>query len=260
LTAAPDDPPLALYLRFRDVRRSRPVDGEMMPYDWVSLPNPIGPMWLAYGLMVEEFARELANIVNEFTRHVRDLDAWAEVVTGLSDSEKLEAAISFINPVATVAVTLPAVIKSRFAFAAAHLCHQANQAKDSAWVDDFPLDEDIWPSTPDTYGKPWPAWRKLKPRLDALNSKAFQQATRDFRNTYNHRFSPRFVIGRTQMVTRRRAPSGQVSYAIGEQPPLDLKQIAGLLASERDRVYAAFRAFRALVTEQTSAIAAKPSV
>ncbi len=250
----------ALYPMFRAARAALPADGRAMPYGWVELPKTLGANWMAYGLMADEFARELANTLNALTRYVRDLQASAGVVDPLTDRQKLEATISFIAPVATVALNLPAVIKARFGFAAAHLCHQANQLKASDWRDDLPFDSEIWPHTAEAFGKPWRNWRGLKRRLDAINSKRFQAATHDFRNTYNHRFSPRFVIGETQPVQRRASSDGRVSYAIGGQPALDLAVIAGLLGEERDRCYAAYEAFQALVREHAGGIAARPGV
>ena len=62
----------------------------------------------------------------------------------MDDNEKMAVTHEFIDVLATNAVNLPYVIKSRFAFATAHLCHQANMTRDFAsWQDDLPLDVEI---------------------------------------------------------------------------------------------------------------------
>jgi hypothetical protein len=171
----------------------------------------------------------------------------------------MAATHEFIDTLATSAVTLPYVVKSRFGFAAAHLCHQANILKDPKhWVDDLPLDGDIFPHTADKYGKLWKGYKKLKKAQDRIGAKDFQDATRNFRNTYNHRFSPRFVIGMTQMVTRHvDKATGRVCYGFGGCDPLDLVLVTTQLEREQQLFYAAFEAFQEMVREHESAIAAQ---
>ena len=79
--------------------------------------------------------------------------------------------------------------------------------------------------------------------------------TDDFRNTYNHGFSSRFVVGMTAMV-KREVIGGRVSYAFGGTDPLTVAEVANLLAVERDHCYRAFEAFQELVEEQIAAIVA----
>ena len=91
---------------------------------------------------------------------------------------------------------VPYVIRSRFIFAAAHLSHQANQSKAvGGWKDDLPLDGEINFSEADATGAPWRAWSKLKPKLERIGNRTYQARTANFRNLYNHRFSPRIVFG-----------------------------------------------------------------
>jgi hypothetical protein len=238
--------------------KATPFTGRFMPYGWGGLPNPLSAAWMAYSQMLGEFSTELANTINGFTHDVQRLRVWSEVVAPLSDKQKLNATHEFIDTLATNAVNLPYVIRSRFAFATAHLCHQANQTRDfSGWNDDLPLDGEIWLNTADQYGKGWASYVPLKRRLEAIGAKAFKDATGDFRNAYNHRFSPRFVVGMTGLVTRIvDKDTGGVCYGFGGREPLDLAAVADLLAEERDRCYAAFTTFQALVGEQVAAIAA----
>ena len=126
----------------------------------------------------------------------------------------------------------------------------------SASVDNLPLDREIYIAEADARGKRWKTYPALKRSIERLCAKAFRLATYEFRDTYNHRFSPRFVIGITGMVKRQVEPaSGHVSYSLGGLEPLRLDAVAKLLATERDRAYHAFEAFQALVREQSDAIA-----
>lgn len=53
------------------------------------------------------------------------------------------------------------------------------------------------------------------------------------------------------MVTRHVEPDGSVCYGIGGRSPLTLTGICDALLTQRDRSYAAFEGFQALVGEQT---------
>lgn len=250
---------IALYRTYRRTLKATPFIGRYMPYDWADLPNPLSAQWMAYSQMLDEFARELANTINAFTNDVHRLRAWATVLEPLSAKRQLAATHEFVDTLATNALNLPYVVKGRFGFAAAHLCHQANMLKQGAsWTDDLPLDHDIYPHVGDRYGKPWPSYKPLKQALDAIGAGAFREGTGDFRNAYNHRFSPRFVVGMTQLVTRIvDEETGRVSYGFGGREPLDLAATVALLEVEQDYFYAAFASFQQLVREHAAAIRAQ---
>jgi hypothetical protein len=213
---------LALYKKYRAAFDAVSAPARRMPYDWSNLPDALGFQWMAYGLMLPEFSRELANIINRLTDDVPRLEAWSKVVAPLSEKDRMRANLEFIDPLATVAVCRPSVIRSRFTFAAAHLCHQANRAKQGkAWRDDLPLDEEIYMDTAERVGADWRKFGRLKLRLEKINGAAFKKATHDFRNAYNHRFSPHFAVGMSQIVTRKVDPTtNQVTYGFGIIKPI----------------------------------------
>jgi len=248
---------IRLYTAYREAMDSSPLGGRFMPYRWWRLPDPIGGIWMAYTQMLDEYATELANIINDLTHHVHRLRAWAAVVAPLSDEEKMAASHEFIDMLGTVALGQPYAIKSRFAFAAGHLCHQANMAKDLAnWRDDFPRERALYLNDIDSLCRGWRKFRSFKRRVEPIAGSAFSTATEDFRNAYNHRFSARLLIGVTGVVTRQVMQDGNVGYGIGGTEPLGLSHIADVLATERDLCYRAFEAFQALVGEQAEAITA----
>lgn len=231
--------------------------GKVMPYDWGDLPNPLGIGWMAYGYMFDEFSREIANSINQLTDYANRLKTWSAVISSMTDQEKVNAAREFIDPLAVVGLTFPYVIRSRFIFAAAHLCHQANRSRDGRkWRDDFPLDREIYFPAADKYGAGWPAYKSLRRCLERISDKGYQTATCDFRHAYNHRFSPHVVIGMTSIVKRKvDTPTKAVTYALGAIPPLTVRRVAKLLRDQCNHSYAAFRAFQKLIREHEASIA-----
>lgn len=226
-----------------------------MPYRWWMLPNRLNAAWMTYSQMLDDYATELANIINDLTHHVARLRAWDTVMAGLSDDEKFEISHEFINMLGTVALGQPYAIKSRFAFAVGHLSHQANQAADGVrWNDEFP-DKNLYLNDIEPYCSQWKKYRSFKLKLEPLGGKKFKGATDDFRNAYNHGFSSRFVIGMTGTV-KRTVKNGRVSYGFGGNEPLRIDEVADLLQIELDHCYRSFEAFQALIEEQVAGIVA----
>jgi hypothetical protein len=242
--------------RYREYRAalSDTPSGPAVEYDWSGLPDRLNVIWMPYRMMLDEFSREIANGINQLTDYNCRLRTWHRIVSTLTDQEKLEVAHEFVDPIATVAVNLPFVIRSRFIFAAAHLCHQANRIQDG-WRDDFPLDSDIQFDAADRYGAAWRRYGRFKLKLERIADRTFREATGDFRNAYNHRFSSRFVIGMTGTVLREVDPrTKQIFYSFGLRPPFELGVVADLLDAQCQRIVAAFRAFQILVREHEQSI------
>lgn len=235
---------------------STPFKGKYAPYEWGALPQALHMVWLPYSQMFNEFSGELANALNELVGYTHQLAAWRDLLAPMAQQQQLDAAVDFVDPVATVALNLPYVIRSRFIFASAHLCHQANRAKQGAiWKDEFPLDGEVWFDAADKYGKAWKRYNTFKTRLEKVGAKDYQAATHDFRNAYNHRFSPRIVLGISNLVTRQvNKATGAVTYGFGETPALTLPHIVEHLEIQCDRAHRTFESFQKLVREHEAAI------
>jgi hypothetical protein len=243
------------YTQYNRILEGTPFNGKNMEFDWGELSGSVDPVWMPYSLMFDEFARELASVVNELSRYTHQLAAWRDLLAPLDDQKKFDAIVGFVKPVATVAINMPYVIRSRFIFATAHLSHQANRAKlGAAWNDEFPLDVDVHFDAADAHAKGWRRYKALKKRMEGIGAKGYQQATNDFRNAYNHRFSPRIEVGITQVVKRHVLPDGSVSYGIGGVDPLKLSSIVTLLEAQCQFCYQTFEAFKLLVREHEEAI------
>jgi hypothetical protein len=139
----------------------------------------------------------------------------------------------------------------------AHLCHQANQAREaSKWRDSLPRDRKIVLKTAHQYGEGWVAYKSLKPLIDSIGDEAYRDASHDFRHKYNHRFPPGVVLGMTQMIRRDVDPkTKKASYTFGGIDPINLEAIIELLADQSKRGYAAFAAFQDLIREHETSIA-----
>jgi len=245
---------LDAYKEFLNNRAAIKPCGPLVPYNWYKLPDPIPNKWMAYSLMLDEHAGEIANTINELQRYITSLKAWQNTIDRNEDKERFEIVIEFVSPLATVAINLPYVIRSRFIYSVTHLCHQANQIKKQNWVDDLPLDEEIYFDVADRYSSLWQSYNKLKLALEKISNKQFQSDTNNFRNKYNHRYSPKIEIGLTGLVTRNVRDGGKVSYGIGYTEPLKINKLVPALTCQYLNCLKAFKEYQKLIEEQISEI------
>ncbi|MCG2583838.1 hypothetical protein [Massilia sp. TS11] len=247
---------IARYREFHRQLKVTPLKGRFMPYRWSTLGNELTIVWFPYSEMLLDYSNELANAINAMTNYTHELAAWRDVIVGLNDQQLMDVTHKFVDPIATLVLNLPYAIRSRFIFAAAHLCHQANRLKyKSEWRDDLPPDDLIYAEIADAVGRPWPSYRPFKRAWERFGSRKFQTATGNFRNSFHHQFPPRFEIGYTRSVSRKKtSAAGQTIYGFGGMPPLALAHIVPLLEKECDHAYVLFERFQTLVEEQTRLI------
>jgi hypothetical protein len=177
--------------------------------------------------------------------------AWEKVLAGLDQDEKYDVVIEFVSPLATLALNMPYVIRSRFIYSVAHLSHQANRTKKDEWIDDLPVDSKIYFEAANNFGKLWKKYSKLKVALEKIANKAYGESTHDFRNKYNHRYSPRIEIGLTGLVTRIVNSTGSVTYGFGQIDPLLLKDVNPLLLDQYSLCLAAHKNYQALINDSS---------
>lgn len=233
--------------------------GPYADYDWGNLPDKMSATWLVYGQMFDEFAREIANTINQLVNKEQRLGAWAQVTRDLDQAAFNEVLMEFVEPLATLALNLPAVIRDRAIFASAHLMHQANQAHGlSEWKDDLPTDRNIKRRDLDRLAGRWKAAPALLSALDRLAAQEdYDAATGNFRNKYHHRFPARVGLGITGIVTREVDwKTKRTRYAIGGVEPLDLATTRRFLGEQIAYAHGVFAAFKTLVREFETAIAA----
>lgn len=87
----------AYYSHYRRVADGLPLAGPAIDYDWSGLAGSAQCNWPTYGMMSQEFARELSNSINELTILVGNLSAWKEVIGCIEDDgEKLGVLPEFV--------------------------------------------------------------------------------------------------------------------------------------------------------------------
>jgi hypothetical protein len=247
------------YAAYLNALESIPLDGDFADYRWGKLPDPLNGIWLAYHQMFDEFATEIANSINQLLTYEHRLGAWESVLESLDEDARHEVLHEFVDPLATVSLNLPAVIRDRFIFAAAHLSHQANRALGSSdWEDDLPDDRHIKRVHAEQFGKRWPSNATFLTALTGLaNQRDYDVATGNFRNKYHHRFPVRIGIGISGLINRQVHPKTKnVRYVIASIEPLQLGEIRRFLRTQIERASEVYRTFKALVREQEASITA----
>lgn len=244
---------LEAYKAFLERRAIITIENISAPYNWHQLPNDLPIQWMVYSQMLNEHARELANSLNEMRQLIINLKAWSEILDHQESEEKRNQIIfEVVSPVTTLAINFPYIIRSRFLYSIVNLCHQANQIQQPEWIDNLPSDDEIYFTHTDQYANGWRKYRKLKLSLEKISNKKYQSDTLNFRNKYNHRYSPRIEIGITNLVTRNIGNNGKVNYGIGGVEPLKLKTILPLLIEQHAMCMRAFDLYQELVNEHIS--------
>lgn len=210
--------------------------GKLADYRWYSLPEILPMELMAYAQMLSDHSQEISNSINELNRYIVNLKVWDHLIKDLDNEFKHEVIIEMVDPFATLSINLVYVIRSRFIYSIAHLCHQANMVKfRKAWKDDLHDDDKIYFQQADLVCSTWKAYKKFKLALEKVGNNKFTESTKDFRHKYNHRYSPRIELGGTEFV-KRKVGNGRVSYGIGYTEPLTLSLLVPLL-SEQYRLF-----------------------
>ncbi len=209
---------------------------------------------MAYWEMLGEHTQEIANSINQIRMLTTSLEAWdRHLASKDDDKQRLSLIVEFIDPPATVALNLPYVIRSRFIYSIAHLCHQANQTVNPKWKDDLRLDSEIKFKDADIHGRDWRSYNRLKLNLEKIEGEQYRKETQDFRNKYNHRYSPKIEIGLTELVTRVRV-SGRFTYAFGYAEPLKLQNVVAILKQQHKACCVAFSSYQILIADHIKSI------
>lgn len=229
----------------------RPLD--LLEYDWIRLPSSIPIEWMAYSQYLNEHAQELANSINQLAITTRKLSIWQKLLETHNEDENIYIVNEFIEPLVTLCLNLPYVIRGRFIFSVAHLSHQANMKKISNWKDNLVNDRSIDFKVMEKTSKEWGTYPEFRSSLSLLSDTEFSDQVYDFRNKYHHRYPPKVEFGQIQMVSRN-MENGKINYGFGYIEPLQISKIVPLLESQHVAAYKSFRKYQVLVNEQISAI------
>jgi hypothetical protein len=254
-----DTKELSRYQAFLEAKRAiaPPARGDFATYE-DDKDGSYDGRWLPYVELRQEASMALPNAINELTRYIHDLRAWDTATQGVDEDDLFEIAITFVDPLATVAMNLPYVIQQRMLYAVAHLCHLANCMKmGSAWVDDLPEERKINGAICDKYGNGWMAFPTFRGAVNLLNDGVYQAATEYFRERYTHRLPPRVLWGMHSMYSREKLPKG-AAYGFGGRHAMPLAKVVAALECQRNLALVALEAYRALVDEHMALIQPTP--
>jgi len=243
------------FLDRRSVIAGQVKQERMAPYNWFKLQDKLSGFWMPYGTMLDEHCMGIANSINELLRYICDLEAWGGVIKDHDEDSKFEIIVEFISPIATLAINMPYVVRSRFIYSIVHLCHQCNRTKDANWVDKLPEENEIWMNMTGKHCSKWKEYAELKAALKKIANEQFNKDTNDFRNKYNHRYSLGIEFGITELV-KRREDIGRINYTIGQTNPLKIAQLLPILNDQHNKCILAFKKYQELVNEQILAISA----
>jgi len=248
-----------VYRQYLELRFCEPGPGELAEYDWYSLPNELPFRFYNYSIMLGEYAQGLSNSINELNRYVVTLKTWDKVLRNIDDDFRFKLMLEMIDPIASIAINLPRIIKKRAFFSIAHLCHQVNMSKEQDWSEDkLPNDDKIEQEHADNAGKRWRKYCKTKVALEKIDNKNYSEKTKQFRNKYNHRFPPNIEEGHTGLSQRRIDEDGRWEYGIGGFiEPLPLSLIVSLLSDQYKIIISAYNSYQKLILSQVDFIEKK---
>ena len=89
-----NDKMLDAYEQFLDNRE--PSRTKIASYNWYNLNGVFSPVWIPYNLMLDEFARELLNAMNELLIYIDNLKSWNKVLSNTEDEIKDAIILDFI--------------------------------------------------------------------------------------------------------------------------------------------------------------------
>jgi hypothetical protein len=250
-----DEQYIIAYSRFRNQLRQINSLGDLMAYDWLSLPESIPGIWMAYFEMVKDHSHELANVINQLLTNIEKLSAWDKVLLEYGTEDRFYIVHEFVDPLGTICLNLPYAIRSRFIFSVTHISHQANRViLGNEWRDNLPLDAKIDFSTMDKLAANWKSYKKLKLSIECLSDKKHQAQVNHYRHKYHHRYPSHIEFGLSEMVKRIVNDNGTVVYAFGYNQPLHINDIVLELKEQHEAAARCFTGYQHLVKEQIERI------
>ena len=227
-------------------------------YDNYNIPPGLakGPEWFLFASQGKEFIREILNSINQFYSQLIRLGAWSDVLDEYEDQKKLDILVEIIEPLASHIVNTVYALKERIAFVTSSLIHHTSSLFGTEWKDtDFKAGKFYFVQV---YGclkklKEYTGSAdkadKLRSFLDQIDDEVFRESTKEFRGRFQHMIPPNIEVGLSGMINRIEDRNGKISYGIGGQKPLCLKDILPQLNDQHEKCSEAFRAFWELLQE-----------
>jgi hypothetical protein len=234
------------------------------------------------GLMVEGELRESINLVNAWTRHLLELEAWSTVLRTYSEDDAWSLRTHFVEPAVYYCMLQPSSTRDRLAQVATNGIHQANLRTVPGYKDELKQDKlragrflgrKEAENQLAEIGKHWIANDRLLRALRSLDSEEHRENTLHYRNEASHFIAPRLELGEVQIVTRDIVPdqkiierddgtcrfedipnTNTVSYRVGGIRPLTLAEVIESNSLQLQLAKKALEAYSAVLREALTAM------
>lgn len=243
-----------LYLQWRDVQ------DELEPKPAVAKYTSFlddAAIWLSvndFAINAKQQLQDMANFVNEFAFNYQKLRAWERILPALSDQERLDVLIEFVDPIVYLCVGAPAALKGRFHYSIEATSHLANEHRVTGWTYSPPPTHSSFAAAR-SQAELWESWPNLRDCLGVLNNREFKKHVDEFRDHFHHG-NPRLVEFGEKLMAWRDV-HGRV---VGVEPAISLATLVKALAPQQSASVAAYDAYVALVAEQHSSMMANNPV
>lgn len=235
--------------------------------------------------MVKDELRELTNQLNHWRGNLRRRYAWNEVLKAKDTEARWEAEWAWVEPLAFYCMFQPSATRDRFIMVATNALHQIRMSLDPTIKDELlgdptsPDEKRFFPSRRDKerqlkwLAKPWSGGKTFVQALGQLDDRSYREQTGDFRNRASHGIAPRFSVGITATVTRKRMqamkleqqPDGtyrdvlmpgelSTSCGIGGTAPLSMQEAWKANLERFDHARRTFATYFALLSEAVAAM------
>ncbi len=250
---------LEIHSKFYDLlsQTSYPIE-RYISYDKYDIPTGLakGPEWLLFTSQAKKFIREILNSINQFYSQIIRLGAWSEVLDQYEDQERFNIVVEIIEPFASHIINSVYMIKGRIAFVVSSLLHHTSCLFDTDWKDTnfkgskfYFVQVYGWLKKFKEYTGSAYKTDKLQSSLDQIDDETFRKITKEFRGRFQHMIPPNIEVGLSGMINRIEDKNGNISYGIGGQKPLSLKDILPHLNDQHEKCSEAFRDFWELLQE-----------
>lgn len=244
---------LEMYSLFYDNFVSLPASQERyLAFDHFKITSEAaqGPQWLIFCLMAQDLTREVLNEINGFMTDILSLDAWSKVNDQCAEEYKFELSIEILAPTASNTISRVYIAKQRLIYVSCMLMHQTKMILETNWKDSELDESKINIDTIRTFNGVTSNVADMESALRDIDGKNFRDESKNFRNLHQHRLPINIEVGLSAFMNRTVHGKGNISYGLGGQQPLVIKDMLPLLYEQHRLCVTAFHQFWKSVTDQ----------
>lgn len=227
--------------------------------------------------VVPNTVREAINELHSWRLRLQDWELWIHLKPEYDFNDWWTIQLHLLEPIVFYCMHQPSAFKDRLLVMTEVTLHQANLSLDQAYKDRLDQDKKTkgnWLSEGERkkqlsrMGNGWASYPMFKNRIGQVNTKDYENKTRNYRNLSTHGFAPNLGHGYLMTMTREIVPwqncesqeDGTVRfvddpirkalrYGFGELGPLDLEATFRLNLEQYRKVSQAFEAYSDLIIE-----------